>query len=81
MSDEYKKNLKAGAVKHAKEQKLSEREYDDFVNFKKADGISHKDWASAFKKWCSNALKYGRTASSKPKSKDLSSTNLDNYEL
>jgi len=60
LSDEYKNFLKLGAIKYAKEQGLNENEFENFVNHKKSVGKSHKDWASAFKTWCSNAKKYAK---------------------
>lgn len=77
LTDEYKKYLKTGSLKYAKEQDLAASEYDDFINFKKSDGVSHKNWASAFKRWCSNARKYGRAGKGDKKSTSSSG----NYSL
>jgi len=79
LSREYTDFLKAGCEIYAKENGISQIEYTDFVNQKKSVGKAHKDWASAFKTWCSNAKKFHRGKSTPTKS--TNPNHLDNQEL
>ena len=57
---EYQENLKKGALVYAAAKAIPEIEYENFLNFKKSGGKKHKDWASAFKTWCSNYHKWNK---------------------
>ncbi len=57
LEEKYIEFLEHGAKDYCKTHRYPTNIYDDFVNFNKANGNSYKNWASAFKSWCSKAKK------------------------
>lgn len=78
LSDDYKGYLKSGCMAYLSGIGLKASTYEDFVNKNKSTGKSYKDWRSAFKTWCSNAIRYGAKVSKKSEN---NSNGVENYSL
>lgn len=63
LTPQYVGYLKEGCADYAKANGFKASEYDDFINQKRSVGKAHKDWAAAFKTWCSNSNKFSKSSS------------------
>lgn len=52
-------------------------EFDAFRNYHEAKGSTYKDWQAAWRTWCDNSVKFGRTSVPKPDDTPKLDTSLE----
>lgn len=59
--------LNETSLAYAKERGVNiTSEIDGFRNYHEAKGSTYKDWQAAWRTWCDNSVKFGRTSAPKP---------------